>query len=424
MFAILYFYNITTIRNKFRITLTLIYRLTTSIDWLQLNRSSVNIKRSINKRINKLFNKKKAETPENYLINLYQTSYGKRVLISYITTPFKTVNPFKHQNYITSHIVAESFSELGYDVDVVDFLDRTIPIIYENYDVIFGIGDNFERSFQSPNRNIPRIHFITGAHQDLHNQMSLRSIKDFYRLSNIWLTDEANVLPESCYYAMFNADVTIILAKGFIFEDCKNRFENKLHSLNNNILGIFSSFTTKTKRTSDFLFLSGGRQITKGLYLLLELARLRKDLNFYVVVPHINDVLETYYKDVLTAENVFLYKDIRMDGDEMKNIIDTCSYVLAPSYIDGLPGGTIEPMSAGLLPIVSKYCGFEKKRFIIEIDELSVDGLNSAINAAIHLDDHTYFEYINEVKEYTIENFSKSKVKTDLKTILKSELFN
>lgn len=384
----------------------------------------MNIKSSINKRVNKFFRKKKTETPENYIINLYQTSYGKRVLISYITTPFKTVNPFKHQNYITSHIVAESFSELGYDVDIVDFLDRTIPIAYENYDVIFGIGDNFERSFQNPSRNIPRIHFITGAHQDLHNKMSLKSIKDFYQLSNIWLTSEANVLAESCYYAMFNADVTIILAKGFIFDDCKNRFENRIHSLNNNILGIFSSFAVKTVRTSNFLFLSGGRQITKGLPLLLEVARLRKDLNFYIVVPHINSILETYYEDVLTAENVFLYKDIRMDGDEMKNIINNCSYVLAPSYIDGLPGGTIEPMSAGLLPIVSKYCGFEKKRFMIEIDELSVEGVNSAITSAINLDDHTYFEYINEVKEYTNENFSKSQVKKQLKTILKSELFN
>lgn len=384
----------------------------------------MNIKRSINKRINKLFSKKKVETPENYIINLYQTNYEKKVLVSYITTPFRAVNSFKHQNYITSHIVAESFSELGYDVDIVDFLDQTIPIAYESYDVIFGIGDNFERSFQSPSRNIPRIHFITGAHQDLHNEMSLRSVKDFYRLSNIWLTDEANVLPESCYYAMYNADVAIILAKGFIFDDCKNRFENRLHSLNNNILGIFSLFAIKTMRTSNFLFLSGGRQITKGLSLLLEVARLRKDLNFYIVVPHINSILETYYEDVLTAENVFLYKDIRMDGEEMRNIIEACSYVLAPSYIDGLPGGTIEPMSAGLLPIVSKYCGFEKKRFIVEMEELSVDGVNSAITSAINLDDHTYFEYINEVKEYAIENFSKSKVKAHLKTILKSELSN
>lgn len=384
----------------------------------------MSIKRSINKRIDKLFGRKKVTVLENSIINLYNTNYKKKVLISYITAPFRTANQFKHQNYITSHIVAESFSELGYDVDIVDFLDQSIPIVYESYDVIFGIGDNFERSFKNLNRSIPRIHLITGAHQDLHNKMSLKSIKDFYELSNIWLTDEANVLPESCYYAMFNADVAIILAKGFIFDDCKRRFENKLYSLNNNILGIFSSFATKTTRTSNFLFLSGGRQITKGLTLLLEVARLRKDLNFYVVVPNINSILELYYKDVLTGGNVFLYKDIRMDGDEMRNIIETCSYVLAPSYIDGLPGGTIEPMSAGLIPIVSKYCGFERKDFIIEMEELSVAGVNAAITQSINLDDQTYFKYTNEVKEYANENFSKTNVKEQLKAILKSALFN
>jgi hypothetical protein len=384
----------------------------------------MNIKKSILKRVRKLFGVKEGKAPENLIINLYHTNYKRKVLISYITSPFRTASQFKHQNYVTSHIVAESFSELGYDVDIVDFLDQSIPIAYERYDVIFGIGDNFERSFKNLNRSIPRIHLITGAHQDLHNKMSLKSIKDFYERSNIWLTDEANVLSESCYYAMFNADVAIILAKGFIFDDCKSRFENKLYSLNNNILGIFSSFAEKTARTSNFLFLSGGRQITKGLCLLLEVARLRKDLNFYVVVPRINDILESYYNDVLTAENVFLYKDIRMDGVEMKSIIETCSYVIAPSYIDGLPGGTIEPMSAGLIPIVSKYCGFERKDFIIEMDELSVAGVDAAITQSLHLDDQTYFKYTKQVKEYANENFSKSNVKDHLKTILKAALFS
>lgn len=374
----------------------------------------MNLKRSIAK----LF--KKSADHHSRITNLYATAYPKKVLISYITLPFRGENHFTHQNYITSHIVAESFSALGFNVDIVDYSNQHLVIDYDTYDVIFGMGENFERSFFSTDRAIPRIHLITGAHQDLHNKMSLASIKDFYRLSGLWLAKEANVLPETSYYAMYNADTTIILAQGFILADCKARYENQLHSLNNNILGVFSDFAPKTNRSNNFLFLSGGRQLTKGLHLLMEVAKVRKELNFYVVVPHINNELLIYYKDEFAeGSNVFLFKDLRMDSEEMKNIIETCSYSIAPSYIDGLPGGTIEPMSAGLVPIVSKYCGFDEAPFIFELEELKTGSLNDTINEVLSLNDNTYFELSNTVKSYAIENFSKTKVKESLLNILK-----
>lgn len=378
----------------------------------------MNIKRSIKK----LFKKK--ERPDKMMIaNLYHTDYQKTVLICYITAPFLTPNHFKHQNYLTSHIVAESFRDLGYNVDIIEYTNQQFVPDYTDYAVIFGMGYQFERSFLSKNRAIPRIHLITGAHQDLHNEMSLRSISDFYASSGLWMPDEANVLAESAYYGMYNADVSIILARGYVFDDCRARFKNKLYSLNNNILGVFSGFSPKTNRTNNFLFLSGGRQVTKGLPILLEAARIRTDLIFYVVVPNINSELLELYRDVFKeGTNVFLFKDIRMDGEEMKNIIESCSYVVAPSYIDGLPGGTIEPMSAGLIPIVSKYCGFPGEKFIFEMDELSVTGLISKMDEVLEVTEETYLNISVEVMAYANQHFSKEAVKRQLIEILEAEL--
>lgn len=382
----------------------------------------MNIKRSLKK----LFRKRSA-SDQGYLVNLYQTNYGRRVLISYITGPFLSANGFMHQNYMTSHIVAESFSELGYDVDIVDYSAQGLNIAYENYAVIFGMGDNFERSFYHPARAIPRIHLITGAHDDFHNAMSLKSVKDFYALSGLWLTKEANVQPTCNYYAMFNADAAIILARGFVFEDCNARFVNKLYPLNNNILGVFSSLVAKTpeSRTKNFLFLSGGRQITKGLHLLMEVARKRKDLKFYLVVPSIDPELRDHYEDLLQdGSNIRLFERLRMDSEQIKEIVDVCSYSIAPSYVDGLPGGTIEPMSAGLIPIVSKHCGFAAEEFIFEMEDLSAGSLEEAINRVLELEDPEFAAMSRQVKKYAIDNFSPTYVKEELKEILKSERLN
>ncbi|MBB6499719.1 glycosyltransferase [Pedobacter cryoconitis] len=369
--------------------------------------------------------KRKLKKNRGLITNLYLTGFDRKVLISYIRSPFLNANQFTHQNYVTSHIVAECFSEEGYNVDIVDYFNSDVILNYDEYAVIFGMGRNLEHSFYSADRSIPRIHFVTGAHHYLHNEMSLKSIGDFYKLSGLWLSNEANVLDENCYYSHFNADFVVILAHGNVLSDYRSRFKNKVYSLNNNILGTFAGYKPKSieNRNSNFLFLSGGKLITKGFHLVMEMARLRKDLNFYVVVPSINEVLEDYYSDVLKEQtNVFLYKNIRMDSEEMMHIIENCTYSIAPSYIDGLPGGTIEPMSAGLIPIVGKYCGFPQEKFIFELPSLDSDCLNETINELMQLDDSTYLAYSNAVKSYTLEHFSAIEVKKSLKGILATEL--
>jgi len=385
----------------------------------------MNIKRSISKKINKVFGVAVVNPDVAPIYNLYKTNYEKTVLISYITQPFYRANHFTHQNYITSHIVAESFSELRYNVDVVSYFDQISEIDYGKYAVIFGMGYCFEKSFYHPDRSIPRIMFVTGAHENLHNEMCLRSIKDFYKLSGLWIANETNVISATTYFSLFNADLAIILAKGFIYKDYESRFENSLYSLNNNILGLFSQFKLKTaeSRTKNFLFLTGAKLITKGLHILLEVAKLRRDLNFYIVVPSMDTQFESYYQKLLhQSPNVFFYKNIRMDSVEMSQIIDKCSYTVASSYIDGLPGGTIEPMSAGIIPIVSKYCGFDEEKFIFEMEELSPAGLNETIERLLALNDQTYAEYSALVKEYTLSHFSAASVKSDLLDLLKKNL--
>jgi glycosyltransferase involved in cell wall biosynthesis len=361
---------------------------------------------------------KRKDNPQ--IINLYRTSYRKRICISYLTGPFLESNHFKHQNFLTSHIVAEVFSELGYNVDVYDYLaDVSIP--YDSYDIIFGIGDNFERSFYSADRSILRIHLITGTHQELHNANGLMSIRDFYKLSGIWLADETNIMAENHYYSMYEADIGLIMAEGFVFEHCKSVFTNKLYTLNNNILGTFLHLPEKTHLTSNFLFLSGGKQITKGLPFVLEVARLHRGINFYIVIPELDTILEKYYGDVLGQSNVFLFKDLRMDSTEMKEIIEWSSFVIAPSYVDGLPGGTIEPMSAGLVPIVSKYCGFGKQDFVFELEELSVECLSNMLSRLASMNKNTYLSHSRQVRAYALENYTKDKVKMQLKDILNGE---
>lgn len=380
----------------------------------------MNIKRSILKRVKRVLGER--EPASQAIINLYNTSYEKHVLVSYITAPFKTANGFRHQNYLTSHVIAEAFSEMGYNVDVYDYLEE-FDIDYDKYAVIFGFGKPYERSFYHTNRAIPRAYFVTGSHHYLNNERSLKSVREFYALTGLWLPKEGLVLKECSYYTLFDSDFAIILAHGYVFKHFEETFKKQTYSLNNNILNAFSDLPRKTKisRNKNFLYLIGGSPVNKGLHFLLEIAKLRSDLNFVIIINYLGDIFREYYKDALAMSNVSLHVNIPMNSDEMRNAVRSCSYSISPSYIDGLPGGTIEPMSAGLLPVVSRYCGFPAQDFIFEIDELSVDGLHRSINRVLNLDDQEYVDYSNAVKDYACEKYSPKEVKKELTHILRQE---
>ena len=100
----------------------------------------MNMKKSIKKPF-----KRKEPSKGLMITNLYHTDYNKNVLISYIISPFFCPNNFKHQNYLTSHLVAESFSSLGYNMDIVEYNDQGYEPDYNRYAIIFGMGYQFER---------------------------------------------------------------------------------------------------------------------------------------------------------------------------------------------------------------------------------------------------------------------------------------
>jgi len=54
------------------------------------------------------------------LENIFNTSYAKYALLSYIKTPFLNKNQHSHTNHIGAKTWAEILNEFGYNVDVVE----------------------------------------------------------------------------------------------------------------------------------------------------------------------------------------------------------------------------------------------------------------------------------------------------------------
>ena len=95
--------------------------------------------------------------------NVYHTTFKENVLICYTTHPFRHQPSISHTSLAEARIIAELFSQMNYNVDIIDHNSTWQPN-YKKYEVVFGFGDPFEESFYQGKKDQIRIFYATGAH--------------------------------------------------------------------------------------------------------------------------------------------------------------------------------------------------------------------------------------------------------------------
>ena len=144
-----------------------------------------------------LFNKgvrfERAHLKTYILYNVHKTSYQKTVLISHLTEPFMHGMSYNHTAFSESIEISNVFSEMGYNVDVVNYNDINFQlheINIEKYSVIFGQGYPMDKIFSYPEINkITTIIYATGCHTFYLNTQAFKRLKQNYLTTNRYLVD-------------------------------------------------------------------------------------------------------------------------------------------------------------------------------------------------------------------------------------------
>lgn len=122
-----------------------------------------------------------------------------------------------------------------------------------------------------------------------------------------------------------------------------------------------------TKDPHCFLFFGSDGMIHKGLDLLLELfAEELYDCTLFVCGRYENekDFLEEYNKELFQTNNIIPVGFVDISTDKYKEISSRCAYSLLPSCAEACAGSVLTNMSSGIIPIVSKECGFDDDEVI------------------------------------------------------------
>tara|TARA_Y200000002_G_scaffold383214_1_gene404086 strand:+ start:3246 stop:4325 length:1080 start_codon:yes stop_codon:yes gene_type:complete len=348
----------------------------------------------------------------------FDESIDKKILICYIKSPFYFMNrPIKHSNVIESRIIADTFKNMGFNVDVVDWQCKR-NIDYSKYSLIFGFGLPYRNSFSNHDINLKRICYLTGSNPNFSNKQEAMRIKKIYDDKKSLLSPRREAYWPWMNTAI-NSDMLVLTGNS----QTKSTYEGLVENIQTVPVPIIpSKLKPNLSINSGILWFGGSGAVHKGLDLVLEAitnSSAKFTLDICGPIKGETDFFNMY-QEKLNDERVNFHGMIDVSSNEMQKLIDRNSFIVLPSCSEGMASSVITCMQFGLIPIISKECGVDIGDHGILIEELSISGVKTAIYKALNLNADEILKMKKQAVEFIKKNNSHDSYRKHILNALKN----
>lgn len=354
----------------------------------------------------KIINKFKDETGiGNIVLNVNKTEYNKNCLISYIKEPFERESNNSHQNEIQVIEIARIIGQCGYNVDVIDY--RSTHVMFnKKYDALFEVCIKEEPVYKKAlEEQAVRIIYLTGSESKFANGEEIKRIRNLFDRRGVELMPRRQaplILKE-----IENYDETIMIGNEYNLNTYKDFKLPKTFLVPNTGYKFNFKFDRNKKKSDTFLFFGSAGCVHKGLDLLLEIFSERDfPCTLYVCGNYMNelDFYEEYKNELTQYTNIKAVGFVDIRSEKFEKICSECSFAILPSCSESRAGTIATCMSAGLIPICSRICGYEEdeviiledcrketiRKTILEVAKWTMDDLEEGYIRSIKLVDEKY----------------------------------
>lgn len=349
----------------------------------------------------------------SFITDFYQSGFSRRVLLSYIIHPFRRFGASsKHANIRQARAIAESFHQRGYSVDIINY-DRNYNSDICKYDILFGFGDTYEKSFFKE-YNGKRIYYATGAHTCQRHNAELLRLERLKRRRGVLLYPKrfksypdaaSSVLSDAiiCTGNMWTTNTYRTYFNGPIFE-IPVSVDDKVLSFN-----IRREFSETHK---SFLWIGGYGMILKGLDICVEAFLRNPQLQLLIIGRRESDFFGCYGSIIEEAQNISYLGYMDVHSEEFLRASRQCAYLIYPSASEGMSGSVLTGMAMGLVPIITKETGVYTPHGIMLKDD-SVESISEAVRRAAHMPESVWKSNSSKLVQssrsrYTLERYGNS----------------
>lgn len=289
-----------------------------------------------------------------------------RALLSYLSDPvgWPAEDPrfSGHTNRWECWRIAHTLSELGYDVDAVDFDVRGREIA-EDYDVVLALDAElvgYARAVQPRHRLL----HLTGSFAPFNNAAEERRIDALQARRGVRCAPRRTVPdPQGAAEALALADRCSLVGNAWVRDTYPVEQRAKITGLP--VTGSQLSPRVLERdlvpREREFLWFFGGGAVHKGLDLTLEAFARRPELVLHVVgdLRGEEDFVSAYRRELTELPNIHVHGFLTPDSESFATLARRCFAFVAPSCAEATSTACITLLQLGLFPIVSRATGVD-----------------------------------------------------------------
>ena len=376
----------------------------------------------------------KNRSTNTFIKNHYKTNFEKNVLISYITSSFLKGISHAHTNIVESLEIGRVFSDLGFNVDVVNYNSER-KIDFKKYDVVFGFGKPLNDSFFSTNKKLKRIFYGTGKHPWFSNWYTLDRLMSAYNKTGELFIESTRYISEDYLLQTTLVDGIVVIGNKDVVKTYKKYYNGPIYSIPVSFYKTHNPFEIIEKRNypeskKHFLFFSGSGMVHKGLDLLLDAFSQSPDMHLHICAPvSAEKRFENFYKKELHyTKNIHTYGLIGIESDEFRRLLEQCAFVIPPSCSEGESTAIVHAVAnGGLIPLLSNESSLSIDNLVPYINDLTSDAILAIISVVIKMSDKKLIELSRAyakiiLQKNSLDNFSEEFLKSIILILDKYEV--
>ncbi|MBC6433001.1 glycosyltransferase [Nostoc sp. HG1] len=364
------------------------------------------------------FVSKKIQSRINYAKTLQVVSLKPKepskgnVLLSYRIEPFLLkpgqLMPNDHTWYWEVWQIAQTFLNLGYNVDVIQFHnDKFVP--QKDYAFFIDIRHRMEALAPKLNKDCIKIFHVDIANMVFRNAAECNRLLELQRRKGITLKPQRFEVPN---LGIEYADCAIVLGNDFTTDTFK--YANKPMyriPISSPVVYLYpdkKDFEAVRKR---FLWFGGSALVLKGLDLVLDAFAQMPEYHLTICGPVSNDkeFEQAFYKELYETPNIHTYGWIDISSPDFIEVTNNCLGLVYPSVSEGQSGAVISCLQAGLIPILSYESGVDVHDFGVIFDNLSVDEIKAKVRSISNLPVEDLKLMSRQAWEYARANHTREK---------------
>ena len=280
---------------------------------------------------------------------------------------------------------ARSFSRLGFSSDIYDILDSTVgPATYEEYDVLYGDGENFVTYAKNTPEDTLRICYRGGMHWSQRIAAYEKRLDDLAERKGVRIEpSRPAILAEN--EATELADALLVMGDDHTaatFRDAGVDVPIRtIHTTHPPGYDFDPDQREYEDARTNFLWFGGTGPVLKGLDRVLDVFAGLENVNLYVCGPVENAgaFTELYDTELYHTDNIETVGWVDVRSRTFRRILKRCAYHIYPSGSEGSSGAVANCMWRGLVPIVTQEVFADTGDWGISLADAGLDTIRDAV---------------------------------------------